>query len=207
MRKFFRVQNVCQQPDICFFAGEPQQACAAAAGFSPEPIAGQYQDRGPWAPLLPKGWRSSVKSVVARRHPDQVAHLGGRHRHQQFVADITGVGHQQRACGQSRQQMDQMASVLLAVPLPRQPRSTASRNGRWTMAVSYSVGLRIFFAGLSPCVAPIRQKGRTFHARAIAAEGMKASIEQAVAEERENAATHARSQALAGQVPARRSRL
>ncbi len=73
------------------------------------------------------------------------------------------------------------------------------------MAVSHSVG-----AESSLPAFPMRCSNsavrRTFHAT-IAAEGMKASIEQAVAEERENAATHAHSQEPQGQVPARRSRL
>ncbi len=63
-RKFFRVQNVCQQPDICFFAGEPQQGSAQRRQvFLPEPIAANTRP-APWRSHLPKGWRSSVKSVA-----------------------------------------------------------------------------------------------------------------------------------------------
>ncbi len=61
------------------------------------------------------------------------------------------------------------------------------------MAVSHSVEAGIFFAGLSHALLQFGS-ARTFLARAIAAEGMKAPVEQAIAEERENAATHARSQ-------------
>ena len=110
---------------------------------------------------------------------------------QQFVTDVAGVGDQQRAGGQGRQQMDQAplfaGCAFAQTPRPQQAVTQMDDGGQPQR------GRRIGFAGLSHASL---QLGRawTLLARAVAAEGMKAAIEQAFAEEGEDAAAHPRGQ-------------